>query len=265
MKNKSVLVVLIGLLLLPFAVQAKDEFPGRVKFPDVQTIELDDLYKKRNDVIIVDARSSYEYETLRIKGAANVSLSSKKFAEELQALRKTHGDKPIVFYCNGKTCFKSYKAVRKAMFHKIPNVMSFDAGIFDWAKSYPAEAVLLGETPINPKHLISKKELNKRMLTPQDFGKRVGKGAMVMDVRDTSQREGVGFFPGQERRISLDDKRRLLAYIRRAKDSGKPLMVYDAVGKQVRWLQYTIEREGLKEYYFMKGGAKGYYEMLTKK
>lgn len=264
MKIKYIFMMLV-VLLVPVMAQAADEFPGRAKYPDVKVIELDDLFQKRNDVVVVDARSSYEYETLRIKGAINIPLSSKSFAEDLAKLRTDNGNKPIVFYCNGKTCFKSYKAVRKAQFHKIPNVVSFDAGVFDWAKSYPSEAVLLGESPINPKHLISKKSFKAKMLEPAAFGKKVGGNVMVMDVRDTAQRAGVGFFPGKERRVSLDDKKSLLKYIRRAKEQGKALLVYDEVGKQVRWLQYTLEKEGVKEYYFMKGGAKGFYDMLSKK
>jgi hypothetical protein len=36
------------------------------------------------------------------------------------------------------------------------------------------------------------------------------------------------------------------------------------VGKQVRWLQYELEKAGLKKYYFMKKGASGYYDSLVK-
>jgi len=258
----SILTVGLIAALPATAADNNTEYPGRVKYPDVKFIELDDLHKQKNDVIIIDARSSYEYETLRIKGALNISLSSKTFGEELEKIRKDTS-KPIVFYCNGKTCMKSYKAVRQAKFFKIDDVMAFDAGIFDWAKSYPGEAVLLGESPINPKNLISKSELKKHMLKPADFGRRVGSGTMVLDVRDLRQREAIGFFPGYERRVGLDDGKKLLKYINRAKSQGKTLLVYDEVGKQVRWLQYTLEKAGLKSYYFMDGGAKGYYEMLA--
>ncbi|MDX1803386.1 MAG: glycerol-3-phosphate 1-O-acyltransferase, partial [Alcanivorax sp.] len=40
------------------------------------------------------------------------------------------------------------------------------------------------------------------------------------------------------------------------------LLIYDAVGKQVRWLQYMLEAEGVKDYYFMQGGAKSFYEKV---
>ncbi len=258
--------LVIGLTVsLPGAAaeaEAEAEFPGRAKYSDVKVVELEELYAQRNDVVIVDARSSYEYDTLRVKGALNISLSSKSFGAELTKIRAETG-KPIVFYCNGKTCMKSYKAVRQAIFHKIDNVMAFDAGIFDWAKSYPGEAVLLGDSPINPKNLISKTELYKHMLKPAEFGKRVGNSTLVLDVRDLHQREAIGFFPGHERRVGLDDAKTLHKYIDRAKKQGKTLLIYDEVGKQVRWLQYTLEKAGLDNYFFMDGGANGYYEMLA--
>jgi len=36
--------------------------------------------------------------------------------------------------------------------------------------------------------------------------------------------------------------------------------VYDKVGKQTRWFQYYLEQQGLKDYYFLAGGAEGYHE-----
>ncbi|MEK7816390.1 MAG: hypothetical protein AAB294_06180, partial [Pseudomonadota bacterium] len=46
--------------------------------------------------------------------------------------------------------------------------------------------------------------------------------------------------------------------IERAKKEKKTLLVYDQVGKQVQWFQYYLESRGLKDYYFMKGGAQAY-------
>ena len=57
---------------------------------------------------------------------------------------------------------------------------------------------------------------------------------------------------------------KLEKFFARAKRNGKTLLIYDAVGKQVRWLMYSLERAGVKNYWFMKGGAKGYYDMLAK-
>ena len=245
------------------AAKKKVQFPGREKFPEVQVYELADLYEQKDQVVIVDVRSSYEFATLRAKGAINIPVSSKSFGDELRKLRAST-DKPIVFYCNGRTCFKSYKAGRKAIYYKVDNCFSFDSGIFDWAKAHPEEAVLLGRNPINVNDLISKKTFKKKLLPPQKFGEKVGPRTLVLDVRDRFQREAVGFFPGRERRVPLDQKDKLEKFFVKARKSNKTLLIYDAVGKQVRWLMYSLEKAGVKDYWFMKGGAKGYYEMLSK-
>ena len=58
---------------------ASEGFPGREKYPDVPVYEMAQLEKDFDKVIIVDARSSYEFSTLRIKGAVNIPVASKQF------------------------------------------------------------------------------------------------------------------------------------------------------------------------------------------
>ncbi len=40
---------------------------------------------------------------------------------------------------------------------------------------------------------------------------------------------------------------------------GKTLYIFDAVGKQVKWLQYHLEKEGVSDYYFLKKGVWSVY------
>ena len=133
------------------------EFPGRDLYPHVPVIELNDLKERYDEVIIVDVRSAYEFETLRIKGAINIPLSAPTFVNQMRKLR-SKDPRPIIVYCNGKTCMKSYKAALKCATNKIDNVHSFDAGIMEWARNNPAYAELLGKGPVDPKKLISKKD-----------------------------------------------------------------------------------------------------------
>ena len=242
------------------------EFPGRAEFPDIPIYEVSDLKSKFNNVVIVDARSKYEYDTLKIKGSIHIPVAAKSFEQQVQQLRiKT--DKPIVFYCNGRTCFKSYHAVKKAKAAGIKNTYAFDAGIFEWVKSQPAHSELLGKSPVNANQLIDKKIYQARLLEPNEFSERIlanGTKSMVLDVRDLYQRAGVGFYPGKERWVSLDDQKKLAKYLSKAKAKNKTLFIYDEVGKQVRWLQYALEEMGIKEYYFMHKGAKAYYASISK-
>ena len=242
---------------------ANTEFPGRAIYPDVKVIGLKTLKKQLNDVVVVDVRSAYEYDTLRIKTATNIPVASGTFVDKIYALRSST-DKPIVFYCNGKTCMKSYKAAQKCMQSRINNVSAFDAGIMDWAKTYPKDSLLLGKPLNNPKLLISKARFNKHLLTPDQFVNKVANSkSLVLDVRDRFQRDALALFPGRERRAYLDQTNKLDRYINRAKKRGRTLLIYDAAGKQVRWLQYYLEYKRVPSYFFMKGGARAYYSALT--
>lgn len=258
----SLLAVLATALPLALSANTDAEFPGRPLYPEVSVIELDELFRRLDEVIVVDVRSAYEYETLRVKGAINIPLSSKTFVSRMRKLRMSD-TRPIVVYCNGKTCMKSYKAARKCAVNKIDNVHSYDAGIMDWARTYPEHAELLGRSPVDPKKLISKKEFKKHLLSPDAYGDKVASSpAIVLDVRDRFQREALSIFVGRERRAYLDDKKKLDSYITKAKREGKTLLVHDAAGKQVRWLQYYLKDKGLKSYYFMEGGVAAYYDEL---
>ena len=246
-------------------VAAEEEFPGRVKYPNVPYITLSQIFVQKNALIIVDVRSQYEFETLRIKGAINIPVADKSFEFQVSKLRQST-DKPIAFYCNGHRCLKSYQAVKKAQQAGIDNTIAFDGGIFDWTKAHPEHAVLLGQSPVDTKKLIGAKTFQSRLLHPDLFSESIAQSrnnAIVIDVRDKFQRAGIGFYPGLEKWASLDDRRKLNRYIDMAKREKKTLYFYDEVGSQVRWLQYALEKAGVKNYYFMERGARAYYEMLA--
>lgn len=240
---------------------AANNFPGRAKYPDVKVIEKSQLLKKLNNVVIVDARSSLEFKTLRIKGAQNIPVSGKFFIQNIKHLRE-FTSKPIVFYCNGRTCMKSYIAARKCIEANIKNVSAYDAGMFEWAQTYPEQAELFGISPVKKSDIIPSAKFKARLLTPEKFGYKIfntGKNNLILDVRDKFQRGAAGFFPGKESWISLNKEKQLDDYIRKAKAENKTLYIYDEVGKQVRWLQYALESAEVKDYYFMGKGAKGFY------
>lgn len=266
MKPVILLATILGLLFTAGPlISAEADFPGRKLYIAVPVIELDDLYNKRKNVIIVDVRSAYEYQTLRIKGALNIPLSSTDYIERMKKLREKSAGRPIVVYCNGKTCLKSYKAVTKCRKYGIKNVVAYDAGMMDWARKYPAESVLLGKTPINPDRLISKTNFKKHLLSPKSFEERTARNnVLVLDVRDQFQREGISIFVGKERRATLDDQKQVDRFINQARRDDLTLLIYDQAGKQVRWLMYHLEDKGLRSYYFMEGGARAYYDELRK-
>jgi len=267
-QNLKLLAIFLSffLTLAASSVFANSEFPGRAKYPTVKIISKSKLLSHFNNVVIVDARSKLEYETLKIKGSVHIPIAGKNFAKEIVALRATT-KKTIVFYCNGRTCMKSYKAVKTAKKAKVKNIMAYDAGMFEWAETYPNYAELLGRSPVNKKDIISKQKFKAHNLNPEEFMNKIyelGNKSFVLDIRDKYQRGAAGFFPGKERWASLDDREKLDKYLKEAIKGNRSIFIYDEVGKQVRWLQYALEDANIKNYYFMNSGAKGYFKIIMR-
>jgi len=259
MKKTIAFVWLLGAMLASATVGASvSEFPHRSKYKDVPVIEMADLQRKFSNVVFVDVRSQYEFETLHIKGAINIPLSSRDFGAQVKAL-STKSGKQLVMYCNGGTCKKSYKAAKKAVEAGVNNVVAFDAGIYAWASTHPQHSVLLGQHPMQAGAFIDNQRFKSRILAAKEFESNFGPRAQILDIRDRAQRD-TQLFPFQEKRAQLDEMDRIKEIVANAKRSNKTLLVYDKVGKQVRWFQYFLEREGVRNYYFMKGGSEGYYE-----
>lgn len=266
--KRFIAIMLMGLISI--SAVASDDFPGRDRYPKVKYIEIDDLYNQRDNVVFIDARSPYEYQTLRVKNAILVplTLSPSKFEKELRKIVSNNPGKKLVFYCNGHTCMKSYKAATRATTYVgLKNAYSFDAGIFDWAKKYPAEARLLGKELDDVSKLKSKAEFKKHILPTLKFINTADDSVIILDIRDRIERDGFYVFNGHEESISLNDKdkTKLEGLMKKVVRENKKLYVYDMVGKQVRWFQYYIEDKGVKDYYFMEGGAEAFFKVDLKK
>ena len=264
----SYVFCLICLLFTQFATALeKDEYPGRRLYPGVDFIELENFHDKlvNDQVILIDVRSTFEYDTLHISKAKNIPLSSATFVERVKAIREADA-RPIVTYCNGKTCMKSFKAARRLLDDHVDNVLVFDSGIMDFARAYPKLSLLLGKPLNSASKLISQQKFSQHLINPDKFGNHIAKtNAILLDIRDRVQREdGISLFAGREHRVTLDSAR-LNRYIERAKKNDQGLLIYDAAGKQVRWLQYRLEDSGVKNYFFMAGGADAYYHYLESK
>ncbi len=157
-------IVLLSLLTLLSSVCLAEDFPYRKDYQDVPIIELVDLKAGYDDnsIVIVDVRSTLEFETIHPKGAFHVSLANATFLEDLQTLISRFPNKKFAVYCNGITCLKSYMAAQEAKDAGINNVYAFDAGIPVWTQAYPAETLLLGKEVVDPaKQIIPKSEFKK--------------------------------------------------------------------------------------------------------
>ncbi|OGR30750.1 MAG: hypothetical protein A2091_07435 [Desulfuromonadales bacterium GWD2_61_12] len=264
MKNKSTWLGLPLLLLLVLAlavpVRAEEAFPLRAKFPGVTPISTDDLAAKYDSATIVDVRSKMEFEVIHVSKALYIPVSTADFLKLLEKKTDKSGKSPLVFYCNGIHCAKSYEAAEQAETAGFKNVFCYDAGVLEWTKRFPDKAAILGKTPAPPGKLISKADFDKRRLAFADFKTRaLSQNAVVIDMRDPAQRVKEANLP-QSKEVLLPGTRsipgdRLVELIGKNEFKGKTLLIFDAVGKQVQWLQYYLDEHGYKDYAFLKDGV----------
>jgi rhodanese-related sulfurtransferase len=246
-------------LLIANSVSAA-EFPLRAKYPNVKPIALEKLFADYDSTIIIDVRSKMEFDVVHVAKAKHVQVTKGNFLTELKKVRAKNDDTNIAFYCNGHTCAKSYKASIKAMDAGFKNIYCFDAGIFEWVNAYPERGVLLGQTPADKTKLIAKADLNSKKLSWADYkAKAANSNAVIIDTRDPFQR-AKGSDLDQNKAVVLKNIRtipmdRMVNVLKKGDFKNKQLLIFDAVGKQVRWLQYYLEEYGYENYAFLNKGV----------
>lgn len=253
-KRLTITTVLMFLVFSASLAMASDDFPLRAKYPGVKYMTTEELTANYDSTIIIDVRSKMEFDVAHINKAENVSVSKKTFSKDLEKVRAKNGATAIATYCNGHTCAKSYKAVKAALGDGFENVYVYDAGIFDWIVANPDKATLMGETPAPQAMIIPKSELKAKMLAWVDFSaKATEANTVTIDIRDPFQRKEIPKI-AKLRNVPMD---RFTKLLEKKEFADKQLLILDAVGKQVRWLQYHLKKNGYENYYFLEKGVKG--------
>ena len=93
---------------------------------------------------IVDTRSQKEYDSEHVRGAVLASYLEKSLKEvdfdaskdDFSALKTVPKDKPVIFFCNGPECWKSYKASRAAVAAGYPKIYWFRGGMPEWREKH---------------------------------------------------------------------------------------------------------------------------------
>ncbi len=249
MKHLMKFVFLILITSLLTNVHADSSFPHRESFSQVSVIELAELEAEYESVFIIDVRSRLEFNALHMTRAINIPMSTRGF--ELEAKSLVPAGAKIVTYCNGHSCKKSYEASLRLEKVGLSNVYAFDAGIFDWTRANPDKSALLGNSPVDLDELISGNKLEQHLLNYDDFmAQSKSSKSLLIDVRDHFQKRKNKRLKGA-RFIPLD---KFHSWLISNKEADKTLYIFDARGKQIRWLQYYLESQDRKNYFFLKGG-----------
>jgi rhodanese-related sulfurtransferase len=114
-------------------------------------VSAEDVAKLRTSgVMIVDTRVAAEYAEGHIKGAVNIPYREKSAkAADFDAsqdefnLSKLPSDKaaPVVIYCNGPECWKSFKGSKAVIKAGYTNVHWYRLGFPEWkSKGQPSES-----------------------------------------------------------------------------------------------------------------------------
>lgn len=251
-------VLFLAMLMVGTAFAA--EFPLREKYPDVKPISIEELNANYAETVIIDVRSKEEFDVIHIEKAMHIPVTKGGFLADLEKVRGKSDAQDIAFYCNGHSCAKSYKAATAAGEAGFDNIYCFDAGIFEWASAYPEKSVLLGKSPVAAGALISKDALNAKKLDWDAFSAQAkAANAMVVDIRDPFQRAKDASLD-QNKNVDLKGVRnipmgRLTKLLAKGEFKDKKILIFDAVGKQVRWLQYYLEDGGYSDYAFLSKGV----------
>lgn len=246
---------LLGALLATAPALAAGDFPLREKYAEVEWMSTRALYDSRERVILVDSRGEIQNAVMHIPGARNLPLSGMKMGDLLH-LREKDGGTPLVFYCNDENCSLSYLAVEKARSWGFENVFAYDAGLSAWLEAHADRVSFFGEvlsaSELKAK-LISNREFSAVCLDPGAFKAKASGGYPLFDIRDRQEQgEEPMRLPGTKT-VSVDEMVEILAHP--GELPSRRFLILDELGKQVRWIQYYLERQGIDDYYFLKGGA----------
>ena len=137
----SVACLLFGIVInAPQGHAESTDFRAPEQVPGTTTVTAEEVKQFYDDgVVIVDVRNSRLYARRHIPGAHHLDLKHAYTEESLAAVASK--DEPLVIYCSGVKCARSYRASEKAVSWGYTKVYYFRGGIVDWRDAgYPMES-----------------------------------------------------------------------------------------------------------------------------
>lgn len=268
-------LVLLAFSTVIFASSDSETFPKRKYYPQLNYIDTQafalGINEKRFDVI--DVRDDTSFQALHVKSANNIFVKSNTFEQEILEFSAKR-NKPLVIYCNGISCSKSYVASTKIinLFLKKgikKQVFTYDSGINAIAYAHNDLVLKNGQDVSLSNPLIAIDKIKKHTLTPLDFEKYISsherKEYALLDIRDKNEKIILKLFMFQkEKNIVLSQRNKLIKFLNKVKQDKKTLLVYDASGRQINGLYELLNITGVKQWHYLEGGEYGYSQYAIK-
>lgn len=273
---RSLLTAILTICLLSWLgnAVAKDDlktFPKRQYYPQLNYILTAELATglKNNQFNVVDVRDQTSFNALHIKNAANIFIKSKAFDKQILDL-VNQNNKPLVIYCNGISCGKSYvasdnviKLLKKK--HIDRKVLTYDSGINAIAHAHNDLVQKNGQDISADNPLIAQDKIKQHTLKAGEFESYLAEHTMqdyaLLDIRDKHEKIIFKLFVTySQKNISLDKKDKLIKFLNKVKQKNKTLLVYDSAGRQINGLYELLTITGIKNWHYLEGGENGYAE-----
>ena len=133
----AALALTLAVILPGSAWAGKKRVPESLPGATVVDAERAKALMEQKKILVVDARLESAYEEEHLPGAVNIPEPLMIVMREELPSDKNH---PVLFYSRGSSCWRSYKASRRAVQWGYTQVYWFRGGIPEWkAKGYPTE------------------------------------------------------------------------------------------------------------------------------
>lgn len=255
------LAVMCTVLTLATAMAAdEDKFPLRKKWPQLTPISTPELAAAmaKGEAIIVDVRTASEYEILHVAKSHHIPHDRIGLKDDSLGRFKEAPHRVLVFYCNGTTCTKSYKAAEMATLLGYEGVRVYDDGIFEWARAYPEDTVFFGRKATKElvqQYVVDEQDFDKGpwMVDTMPFIDMAKSGNyQILDIREPREKTEYPITLPNLSEATLDQ---LVERLQRGEFPKAAILILDNVGKQVIWAKYYLDRHGVKDYFFLRGGV----------
>jgi rhodanese-related sulfurtransferase len=221
-------------------------YPLRVEYTNVPVISTADLDKQYDNTIIVDLSDRFVFSIVHVAKAINIPYAEPNYIGQLKDLRSKFGEKPIVVYCDDRTCAASYETVREAQRNGINKIFAYDGGLAEWIQISPQRTALLGQSSMVPDRLVSSEYFQARILSNSDLAGHIrDPDAVLIQIGDKASNTD-SVFTGVNTLTPEEFSKKLAGGNYRDKE----LLITGLKSGQARWLQYLLEDGSHKNYLF---------------